>query len=135
MKQASLHSSIDQGGGKRRADHFCLAGYFQLSEGPKSRSSFCRVSRRDTQYFTNKSGPAARKSCSTARRQKGLRPLSQACPSAGKRGKIDCSEMGFGVSSVFLRAASFGNSSSTSLVRSNPPIGNPFAGSACWRYF
>src|SRR5262249_53378054 len=38
-------------------------------------------------------GPAARKSCSTARRQKGLRPLSQACPSGGKRGKIDSSEM------------------------------------------
>ena len=31
--------------------------YFQLSDGPKSRSSFCRVSRRVPQYFTNKSGP------------------------------------------------------------------------------
>src|SRR5215470_14017738 len=107
----------------RRADHFCLAGYFQLSEGPKSRSSFCRVSRRDTQYFTNKSGPAARKSCSTARRQKGLRPLSQACPSGVKRGKIDSSEIELGVSVasvVFLTAApSGGNSSSTNLVRSS----------------
>src|SRR6516164_5328644 len=59
--------------------------YFQLSEGPKSCSSLCRVSRSDSQYCTNKSGPAKRKSCSTARRQKGLRPLSQACPSAALR--------------------------------------------------
>jgi hypothetical protein len=36
--------------------------------------------------------------------------LSQACPSGGKRGKIDSSEMRLGVSVMFLRAASFGES-------------------------
>ena len=105
-------------------DNLCPASYFQLSDGPKSRSSFCRVSRSDSQYRTNKSGPATRKSCSTARRQKGLRPLSQACPSGGNRGKIDSSKMEFGVSVVFLRAAPFCgsvglNSSATRLVRSS----------------
>src|SRR6516165_1223235 len=79
--------------GKAACGHFCLANYFQLSEGPKLRSSFCRVSRRDSQYFTNKSG--LRKSYSTAHRQKGLRPLNQACPSGGK---IDCGEVGFAAS-------------------------------------
>ena len=83
---------------------------------------FCRVSRSDSQYCTNKSGPAKRKSCSTARRQKGLRPLSQACPSGGKRGKID-SKIGLGISVVFLTAAPSGgsvglSSSSKAFVRS-----------------
>jgi uncharacterized protein (DUF2237 family) len=40
-------------------------------------SSFCNVSRRDVQYFTIKSGPRARKSCSTARRQKAFSPFTQ----------------------------------------------------------
>jgi hypothetical protein len=107
-----------------RGTTFVPASYFQLSDGPKSRSSFCRVSRSDSQYRTNKSGPATRKSCSTARRQKGLRPLSQACPSGGNRGKIDSSKMEFGVSVVFLSSASFCgsvglNSSATRLVRSS----------------
>src|SRR5690242_6466297 len=106
-----------------RETAFVAASYFQLSDGPKSRSSLCRVSRSDSQYCTNKPGPAKRKSCSTARRQKGLRPLSQACPSGGKRGKIDSSKIELGVSVasvVFLTAApSGGNSSCTNLVRSS----------------
>src|SRR6516165_1701746 len=89
--------------GKAACGHFCLANYFQLSEGPKSRSSFCRVSRRDSQYFTNKSG--LRKSYSTAHRQKGLRPLNQACPSGGK---IDCGEVGFAASVAVSKASPFG---------------------------
>src|SRR5262249_30244234 len=112
------------------------ATYFQLSEGPKLRSSFCRVSRRDIQYFTNKSGPQARKSCSIARRQKRLRPLSHACPSGGKRGKIDSKEMGRGVSVVFLRSASFGGSvglniSFHALLKSSSSIDNPVNWIAC----
>ena len=82
---------------------------------------FCRASRRYSQCFTNESG-AVRKSYSTAHRQNGLRPLSQACPSGGKRAKIDSTALGFGVSAVFLRSASFGgsvgaNSSSTALPK------------------
>jgi hypothetical protein len=34
--------------------------YIQLSDGPKSRSSFCSVSRRDPQYFTNRSAAPRR---------------------------------------------------------------------------
>ena len=114
------------GAGRREAasGHFCLANYAQLSEEPKSRSSFCRVSRRDTQCFTNKSGPRVRKSWRTARRQKGLRPLSQACTSGGK---IDCGEMGFAASVAFSRAAPFGgfrelSTSSNALLRSSSCI-------------
>ena len=82
---------------------------------------FCRASRRYSQCFTNESG-AVRKSYSTAHRQNGLRPLSQACPSGGKRAKIDSTALGFGVSAVFLRSASFGgsvgaNSTSTALPK------------------
>jgi hypothetical protein len=109
----------DAGGGTA----FVAASYFQLSDGPKSRSSFCRVSRSDSQYCTNKSGPAKRKSCSTARRQKGLRPLSQACPSGGKRGKIDSSkiELGVSIASVmFLTAAPSGGNSSCTFHWCNP---------------
>jgi hypothetical protein len=39
---------------------------------------------------------------------KGIEAIEPSLPSGGKRGKIDSSEMGLGVRSVFLRAASFG---------------------------
>src|SRR6516165_6227811 len=69
-----------------------------------------------------------------ARRQKGLRPLSQASPSGGKRGKIDSSEMGFGASAMFLRDLSFDgsiglSSSSNCLMRSRSSVDNPVTGS------
>src|SRR5438552_9682934 len=81
-------SSTDQGGANRQADTFASC-YFQLSEGPKSRSSFCNVSRRDVQYFTIKSGPRARKSCSIARRQRDSVPSPKPDRPAASGGKID----------------------------------------------
>jgi hypothetical protein len=87
--------------------------YFQLSDGPNSRSSLSRTSRTDFQCSANWSGPAFRKSNSTTRRQKRLRPLSQVCPSGGKRSAVDSS----GVFVISLKRASFhaltGSKSST----------------------
>jgi hypothetical protein len=48
----------------------------------------------------------------------GLRPLSQACPSGGKLGKIDSSKMGFGVSVVSFCGSVDSNSSRANLIRS-----------------
>src|SRR5262249_21151761 len=107
------------------------AAYVQLSDGPKSRSSFSRVSRIDFQYFTNRSGRVVRKSWSTARRQKGLRPLSQACTSGGRLAEIDSSAIGFGTSVEFLRASggasliSFRRASFHALMGSKSSIHNP----------
>ena len=67
---------------------------------------FCRASRRYSQCFTNESG-AVRKSYSTAHRQNGLRPLSQACSSGGKRAKIDSSALGVGVSGGLIEIRLF----------------------------
>ena len=125
IRRASSRASNLAAENAGRGTNFVPASYFQLSDGPKSRSSFSRVSRRDFQYRTNNSGPAARKSCSTARRQNGLRLLNQACPSGGKRGKIESSKIGLGVSVVFLTAApgSVGcNSSSNALMRSSSNV-------------